>query len=53
MIFANFKHYFLVFNANKHLTVPFYELARGRSRVGHLRFFCLHRFNNSLILLIA
>ena len=43
MIFTNFKYYSIFFNVNEHLAVPFVELARGSSRVGHLRFFCLHR----------
>ena len=43
MIFSYFKHYFMLFNVNEHLVVPFVELARDGSRVGHLRFFCLHR----------
>ena len=36
MIFSYFKHYFIFFNVNKLLAVPFVELARGGSRVGHL-----------------
>ena len=40
-MFSYFKHYFIFFNVNEHLTIPFAELVRGRSRVCHLRFFCL------------
>ena len=34
-----FKHYFIFFNVNEHLAVPFVKFARGRSHVGHLLFF--------------
>ena len=34
--------FFIFFNANEDMTVPFVELARVWSRVGHLRFFYLH-----------
>ena len=30
-----------IFNANKHLPIPFVGLVKG-SHVGHLYFFCLH-----------
>ena len=43
MTFSYFKHYFIFFNINEHLAVPFVELARSGSRVSHLRFFCLHK----------
>ena len=41
MIFSYFI-LFDLFNVNEHLAVPFVELAIGGSRMGHLRFFCLH-----------
>ena len=31
MIFSNFKHYFIFFNVNEHLPVPFVKLAKGGS----------------------
>ena len=40
-----FKHYFILFNFNEHVPVRFVEWARSGSRVGHLRFFCLHRIS--------
>ena len=43
MMFSYFQQYFIFFSANEPLAVPFVKLARGRSRVGHLRFFFLHR----------
>ena len=43
MIFSYFKRYFLFFNVNEQLVVPFVELANDGSRVGHLFFFRLHR----------
>ena len=42
-MFSYFQQYFIFFSANEPLAVPFVKFARGRSRVGHLRFFCLHR----------
>ena len=42
MIFY-FRPYFIFFNVNEHLAVPFVELATGGSRVSHLHFFCLQR----------
>ena len=62
MIFSYFKDYFIFFNVNEHLAVPFVELARSGSHVSHLRFFCLHRItclgihsysHTNLILLIV
>ena len=38
MIFSYLKRYFIFFNVNEQLAVPFNELARGRSHVGHLPF---------------
>ena len=52
-MFAYFKHYFLFFNVNEHRTVPFVELARAGSHVGHLRFFCLHRITCLSILTVT
>ena len=57
MIFSYFKHYFIFFNVNKLLAVPFVELARGGSRVGHLfvlytQDYLSERSYSSLILLI-
>ena len=43
MLFSYCKPYFIFFNVNEHLAAPFVKLARGRSCVGHLHFFCLHR----------
>ena len=43
MMFSYFKHFLTFFNDDEHLAVPFVELARGGSLVGHLLFFCLHR----------
>ena len=57
MIFSYFKHYFIVFNVNVHLAVPFVELSRGGSQLGR---FCLQHYlsehsysHTSLIFLIA
>ena len=36
MIFSCLKHYFIFFNVNEYLAVPFTDLARGASRGGHL-----------------
>ena len=61
MIFY-FKHCFISFNVNEHLVVPFIELARGESCLGHLCFFFFftqdylpeHSWSHTtLILLIA
>ena len=60
MISPHSKRYFIFFNVNKYLAVPFVKLTRNGSRVGHLCF-CLHRITLSehsyrytgLILLIA
>ena len=41
MIFSYLKYYFIFFNVNEHLAVPFVELTRGQSRVGNFRLFCL------------
>ena len=41
MMVSYFKHFLTFFNDNERLAVPFTELARGGSLVGHLLF--LHR----------
>ena len=38
-----FQTLFKFFNVNEYLAVSFVELAKGGSREGHLRFFCLHK----------
>ena len=43
MIISYFKYYFLFFDINGHLPVPFVKVGSGGSFVDHLHFFCLHR----------
>ena len=51
--FIFFKDYFVLFNVNEHLPVPFVELARGGFRVNPHCFFYLHWITCLTILTVA